>query len=808
MEAQRLDCKYGRKECNFPPNFWALYMVLVRLESGFEDKPAHWFKSKKSCFRVWQALAVLEEILIGRNADDQLGLPGGSERLRQLCKKFTNGSNIYHSSTHAEFARLFQTHLTNDAFGTAANKSLQLELKKHYFFWKGIVQKEGGEVHDDCALTKRLIENTWPLIYGKAEMNETLLQEWRAQPVPGRCAGGVVNGKRQCQESFPLSKLAAKNTVPAEGQYSRGALAGRQNQQCQTPYLHIQQAEARHYQQPLVPGAAAQGSGQRSGQTLKQRQQQERVVRCVNANEAEPPMLCRPADVEGSFSASPTKIYETQQQLYELQQRIVELERRQHPMKSPEDAWGNFANPDLQVQHGHSCCVRPVGANEPTEMMQKEVCLGTNSLQTHGMPPRQHSIHYHFTTPSCPQQQQQMLMHSLQQPVPISDIGGSQCHVQHTRRSQMGVPFGFFEEQGAQNMSLIKHTEPVYQQQQHCSQASGLVMEGGQAFAPEQQQQHCSQASGLVMEGGQAFAPEQGCDAAKKRCAIDCRHGRPTLLNSDCDGSEFSMQSSLMDADTPLVGGNDLLGTKERGVGPAGSEQQMSQQTWGGVGQKGELIPYYPEVALPAAFPPREDCTSAALLAPELPTNCTAANWSFYGGDPEAKIVMADFSKTPVGTSIHAGAERYLLKLMQRHDICVLCKNVTNVGLQDVYNSLHSEFPTSRDDLYDTFRVYRRKEEPGTQVWEENGEAVLAKVVDFVEYSERLGMGEHATVEYVLDGKEGEKRTLNSANEAIYMLDVDMKRMNILNNKYKDGFKLKKLLSGGAWCFTREVSKP
>ena len=215
--------------------------------------------------------------------------------------------------------------------------------------------------------------------------------------------------------------------------------------------------------------------------------------------------------------------------------------------------------------------------------------------------------------------------------------------------------------------------------------------------------------------------------------------------------------------------------------------------------------PTYPEVALPYAYPLLAESSCPPLPPPDLPKDCVAADWSYYGGDPQGKIIICDFSKLAHGATIPKPTERFILKLLQRHDLCLTLKSVLNMNLKDFYNSLHSELMMSSDDEWKLFRVFERTSlDDGTVVWAEKLEAVTARAKDFVEYSEKLDLNlPNATMEYRLNGS---PMTLDSSKESIYMLDIPISQMPKLYSKFQQEFLLNNLLPGNSWCMTRSVS--
>jgi len=214
----------------------------------------------------------------------------------------------------------------------------------------------------------------------------------------------------------------------------------------------------------------------------------------------------------------------------------------------------------------------------------------------------------------------------------------------------------------------------------------------------------------------------------------------------------------------------------------------------------------YPEVE-GQAFPPKEGHDSD-LSPPTIPEmgSCPAADWTYQGGDPKSRIIVADFRKMAEGP-LPQNTRKYLLELWRRTDITVLCKNICGMTTEDVYNGLESDYTADKTELYDNFRLFSRTgSKDGYEMWQEC-EPALGKCEDFVKYSNSITETGRGTMEYVVEvGENPGKKTLDSSSQAIYLLDLPINRSNSITEAFEKGLKLDGFLPGKDWCLTRVVS--
>jgi len=202
------------------------------------------------------------------------------------------------------------------------------------------------------------------------------------------------------------------------------------------------------------------------------------------------------------------------------------------------------------------------------------------------------------------------------------------------------------------------------------------------------------------------------------------------------------------------------------------------------------------------------------MAAPDLPTHCPLAEWSYECGCSESKIVIADFKKFEKKT-LHLGElpsnlRQYILELMQRPDLTLKCRNIFGMTTDTVYNAIENDIANDPQDFYDTLKVFKKAVSPdGNVVWKESV-SVFAKYGDFVQFSRDIastGKGAIQCQERAEDGKTVLKEyKLGSEDSAIYLLDLDATKSHKIGKELKQNLKLDGFLPGREWCATHYVS--
>ena len=746
MDNPIVSTKNGKSKLNFPPNFWALFMVLIRLESEIDEMQILLVRTVKGTTSIMKALGVLKNIHSGGDEDIQLRWPGGSKILRDLSTKFESMEDDYkHMETREAFSNFCESNINAAMHMNQTKTGMEIltEMKNQFAYWNKIRGKGSDESPGLNRTTHNWIQNCWVWIKGMDEMIKLLRDGWQSTSLGERNLVGGVQSQLP-RPDFP-------------GQYAGGPQLMFQNHQQHPPWQppaghHPQQIEGTNIQQPFFPHGANQ--------------------------------VCL-GDVR-------------------QMQRLMAPEHFEHHYQHQQlgSAMQQFGGPT------HGSFLHAPHAGTVQQTIHYHV-YGGNYPPQHQQPLTNHQY------PNYPLHHQQPFpdhQYPFQQPMPgwterINHVGvHGQCQIQQAQQKQIGGLMNEARGNGALDWILPEHRDkgdqhpsPVREDE---SRADSLGQGNGaqNGILPETQN-----------NGGRN--PSQVEDDGSKTDSLFTKSSEGSSSFSEWGGASFSEWDSTPEIGVTcpqngekrartMGGTEDLPLPNNKKDGPTGP-MQLSKVG----GQLHDPMPVYPAMMEPEAFPPREDEARTSLPSPKLPENCPVADWSYYGEDPAGKIVIVDFSKTPEGTEMPKEAERYLLKLMQRHDICVICKKVTNVDFQDVYNSFCSEYSMADSEDYDIIKVFQRKEpaEDGRPVWNETAKPVLAKAVDFVNFSESLAKTGEGAMEYRFDGKKTKKK-LDSKNAAIYMLDIDMARMNKLSEKFVGGFRLKKLLPGQPWCMTREVS--
>lgn len=185
-------------------------------------------------------------------------------------------------------------------------------------------------------------------------------------------------------------------------------------------------------------------------------------------------------------------------------------------------------------------------------------------------------------------------------------------------------------------------------------------------------------------------------------------------------------------------------------------------------------------------------------------SDSTTVKWTY---NETTRVYLVDFSNVE---HVSTGHKQFLGELMERDDITVICEGLLGgmpvVSTDELLNELADSF---RKDPYHRFRRFQKTiGDDGFVTFVELDHFVSMKVSDFVTYLAMLqGKGGDSSV--VVYDPTGKPHTI-TASEAFdivfYMVDVDMpKWLFTLNEEYKNKFKIKEILPGGAWCLMNYV---
>jgi hypothetical protein len=183
-----------------------------------------------------------------------------------------------------------------------------------------------------------------------------------------------------------------------------------------------------------------------------------------------------------------------------------------------------------------------------------------------------------------------------------------------------------------------------------------------------------------------------------------------------------------------------------------------------------------------------------------LPPSDDAVKWSY---DERSRVLTANFSEVDEITEKH---KRLLGQFMERDDITVVCEGLFGL-MKNEEEFLESVERAFGDDPYHRFRQFDRVEEDGHVSYNEHDGYISMKVSDFLSYLAILR--DPATGDRLfsyVDATGSQQTIADALNVVYYMIDVDMpKFLHQLDEEYKQNFKMKEILPGGAWCMMNHV---
>jgi len=201
--------EYVKERLTFPPNFWVVYLVLIRLEPATKvarDKLIIPSDPGPLLSKVMRAVDLVSDILKMVNKDNDLGLLGGSERLNTLIGAFSN-SEFQLRETYPEFATFCRKHIER---GDTVQESRQIRrlFSWNFSFWKLVCNDYNGPTGSNSSVKK--IRDAWPFIPGESDMLELLRNDW--SQLPPSAEGGATQSLMGSH-----SRLLQQELLPALG---------------------------------------------------------------------------------------------------------------------------------------------------------------------------------------------------------------------------------------------------------------------------------------------------------------------------------------------------------------------------------------------------------------------------------------------------------------------------------------------------------------------------------------------------------------------------------------------------------------
>jgi hypothetical protein len=200
---------------------------------------------------------------------------------------------------------------------------------------------------------------------------------------------------------------------------------------------------------------------------------------------------------------------------------------------------------------------------------------------------------------------------------------------------------------------------------------------------------------------------------------------------------------------------------------------------------------------------------------PSFPNN-NSCKWSF---NESARVLIADFSLNTSGGQPLVTLEdsKFLFEMHERTDITVISRGLLNMSKIDPSMwSLEYLRKCVGREFYHKFRRFDKiVDENGIETYAEKDNLYSMRFEDYVEYCEKRGSymddvsTSSATEEptFAFEDHLGRTHGISVGSSALYMIDVDMKRLTpILNRNFLESFELPAVLPGGSHCMMNSVS--
>jgi len=204
-------------------------------------------------------------------------------------------------------------------------------------------------------------------------------------------------------------------------------------------------------------------------------------------------------------------------------------------------------------------------------------------------------------------------------------------------------------------------------------------------------------------------------------------------------------------------------------------------------------------------------------LPPPLPSfpKSGSCQWSF---DDSSRVLIADFSvgKNNGGQSVMTLEDsKFLFEMHERDDITVISRGLLNMSKVDpsLWSLEYLRKCVGRE-FYHKFRRFDRiVDENGIETYTEKDTLYSMRFEDYVQYCERReshlkeGRADVEEPTFTFEDHLGKTHILGVWSSALYMIDVDIKRLTpLLNENFLNSFELPAVLPGGSHCMMNSVS--
>ena len=200
---------------------------------------------------------------------------------------------------------------------------------------------------------------------------------------------------------------------------------------------------------------------------------------------------------------------------------------------------------------------------------------------------------------------------------------------------------------------------------------------------------------------------------------------------------------------------------------------------------------------------------------PSFPVNDTC-QWSYHESD---RVVIADFSvgKNERKPLVTLEDSKFLFEMQERTDITVIARGLLNMSKIDpsMWNLEYLRKCVGRE-FYHKFRRFDKiVDENGMEAYTEKDNLFSMRFADYVEYCEKRelfiakGSASFDAEEpiFTFEDHLGKIHSVGVGTSALYMIDLDMKRLTpLLNNNFLESFELPSVLPGGSHCMMNSVT--
>ncbi len=197
---------------------------------------------------------------------------------------------------------------------------------------------------------------------------------------------------------------------------------------------------------------------------------------------------------------------------------------------------------------------------------------------------------------------------------------------------------------------------------------------------------------------------------------------------------------------------------------------------------------------------------------PPLPQNGTC-NWSY---DETSRVLIADFSANSGNKPLVTQEDsRFLFEMQERTDITVISRGLLNMSKIDpsMWNLDYLRKVVGQEFYHKFRRFDKTVGENGLEKHLEKDVLLSMRFGDYVDYCEkRKAFLENRSLEqdeatFDFEDHLGKTHSIGVATSALYMIDVDIKRLTpLLHANFLDSFELPAVLPGGSHCMMNSVT--